>query len=79
MKYYKLHENILRHYLYALCYFKTNDENTWFESVIIDRSRMKRWAKIEEDERPLDVSDCFEISEKEYKAAYEEQNYINSL
>lgn len=76
--YYKLHENILRHHLNAFSYFKTNENNTWYEAVILDRSKVKTWAMLYDDDKPLDLSDCFSITEREYKAAYEEQNYINS-
>lgn len=59
--------------------FRCNHDNTSFEALIFREVLGEQQAQIETSEAILEIVDCIPITEKEYKAAYEEANYINSL
>lgn len=78
MKYYKIKSQLISRPTTKIV-FCCDDENRSFEAIIFREIPGHKQAQFEKSEARLEIEDCHIITEKEYKAAYEEANYINSL
>ena len=77
MKYYKLKKHILRVHIGAkITVYRTDNENTEFEAVVIGKDKKTPWAKIEQSDEPLDTMDCDEITKSEYDRIYDDADFI---
>ena len=78
MKYYKLHDNVLRTHLAASVYYRTDDENTCHTAVAIGKNTVNPWAVIEEFDVPLDTDDCTIITKAYFSERYEYALELNT-
>ena len=79
MKFYHLHDDVLRTHMAARVYYRTDDLNMEHQAVVIGHTKVNQWAKIEDFEEPLNLRDCDEITKKEYYDRYDHAEFLNSL
>ncbi len=79
MRFFKLKEQLLGNHLASKVLYKTNDDLTEQEILILGLKTEQTWSNLEYDSDKLDSTNCIEIDAKEYWNEYDAHIERNSV
>jgi hypothetical protein len=71
MRYFRLKDDAFRGDCASNTYFQTNDDLTDQQIIVVSVRTQKKWSVMRYDDEKLDISDCFEITKKEYDREFD--------
>lgn len=79
MKFFKLDDEVAKQYETVMVLYKTNDDLTEPQILIIKMNSRQKWSTIEYFAEQLDTTKCIEIDAKEYWNEYDAHIERNSV
>lgn len=79
MMYFKLKDDAFRGDFGTNTFFQTNNDLTDQYIIVVSIKEANRWSIMRQDDNRLDISDCLEITKKEWDKQFDEHIERNTF